>query len=885
MTSRLPQDRVRSLLRWLAARLVRGDDADFIRHDLDELYMRDRAEAPAWRAYEGYVRRLVASILSVWADGIGRRYGRSKDGRGSSGRALVDDLRFAVRLGRRQPGPVAMTVGGLGLAIGIAAAAFSIVNASLLRPYGMDDPDSVVVVARTGEPAWVGLPYRQFLRMRDGSALLRVEAAVDERVRVSAAPGQDGLADRPVLFVSGGYLEMLGGRPSLGRSLQPADAEAGAQPVIVVSHHFWRTGLNADASVVGKTMWVNGVAATLVGVLQPTFTGPVDIRRALWMTLATYDDVGMGQPMTVDRGPTVEVVGRLAPEVSISAAQANLSALLTDPASPASGAPGQPMVQVSRAAAPIDLAAREGDVRLALAFVFAVIGLVLALACINTANLLMAATVTRTREIGVRLALGATRARLVRQTLTESGLLGLAAGGLGFLCAFALVPVFGAMVAMPPEMDLSPDRRVLLFATGVALSCGLAAGLSPARHGARGRVLTALQSSGGAAGIAAVPSRVRLSFIGFQAAVSMLLLVSAALLARSATRLASVDIGFDAERLLAISLQAPRSDFDESAYLDIAAALARSIPAVDRVSVSQYQPFGPSVEHHSTEDATFELNVHRSDAELFATLGLRLLSGRTFTPEEVAAQAPVAVISETIAHTFFADRDPIGQSVSQIPLREGSARQSATIVGVISDALLMRVRSQRFGTVYYPLSRQRGNPPSLLIRTATPSSTARLVEDALRGVDPRVQARTRMVAAGLGDFLDAKERLAWLVGPPALLTLVLAVLGVHGLTAFLVSQRMHEVSVRLALGASPAAILWLFVTGTLRPVVIGTVIGLGFALILGGVFAETLGGISPHDPLSVAAAAVLLVAGGLAAVVIPARRAASADPASLLRQP
>ena len=392
--------------------------------------------------------------------------------------------------------------------------------------------------------------------MRAGATAGSLEAAHPARVRFSLAAMSDGVTDRRIWFVSGGYMNLLGGRTSLGRPLGPSDDRPGAPAVIVASHYFWRTSLDGDPAAVGRTVWVNGAPVTLVGVLQPGFTGPNDdSSNAIWATLASFDDVHMGPAAAPTSGPQVQIVGRLSPGAWPNALRDNLAAILARPgasttphgASHARGATSQ-RVQVHSAASPISGPA-DSDMYAVLGLVFGITGLVLTLACANVANLLMASACTRAREVGVRLAMGATRRRVLTQLVTESVLMALVAGALGFLCAFWLVPVLGRVADVGPELDLLPDLPELFFTVGVALLCGLGAGLSPARFGARGHVAAALQAQGGTRR-AGLPSRLRTSFVAFQAAVAMTLLVVAVLFTRSAIRMTSVEIGFDPDRLL-----------------------------------------------------------------------------------------------------------------------------------------------------------------------------------------------------------------------------------------------------------------------------------------------------------------------------------------------
>ena len=838
-------------------------------------------------------RRLAADILSLSRGTLG-------------GGTMLKDLRYGLRLFRKHPVPAGIATGGLALAIGVVTAVFSIVNATLLRPYDMDDPASVVrVMDESHGRGWPYWSYARFQRMREDATLCRVEASLREQATFSTTAGYDDGVSRRVLFVSGGYLPMLGGRPLLGRSIDAKDDTAAAPPVAVVSHHFWSTQLNANPSIVGTTVWLNGAAVTLVGVMRPDFTGPVefDARPAFWAPFAAVRDVLLSQPLTATPGTSVEVVARLAPGVSMEAAQENLAAIITrtraaeSTPSTSHGTRAPSPVRIDSAASAIDGPA-EADVYTALASIFAVGFLVLTLACANTANLLMAAAVTRRREMGVRLALGASTRRLVRQMVNESLLLGLMAGGLGFIFAIWIVPLFGAIVAMPPDVNLAPDARVLIFTVAVALICGLGAGLSPARYGARGNVLVALQSQSGSRGAASLPSRLRTSFIGFQAAVAMLLLVFAALLARTAVLAARADQGFDVDRLIVVGLRPQRPGLDQSVYLPRALAAVRGLPSVERVSLTEHEPFGYGRMRDilTYGGRSFELRTVHADGDLFSAVGVPLLRGRTFTADEVARHERVAIVSDSVARAFFQGRDAVGQSLSNVPAEGGQRQDAATIIGVVGDALLTRSESQRFGAIYRPL-RSPGDvglftddgfpiPPSLIVRTATPVVTARAVEDVLRRTDASVRPETSMVRDRLDAYLGGKRMLAWMSGPIAILALFLAALGVYGVTAFVVNQRTEEVGVRMAIGASSADVLRMLVKDSVRPVVIGLAAGLAVALALSRISASMLmlSGISPHDPLSIGVALSTLLTVALVAVIVPARRAARTDPAIVLRQ-
>jgi predicted permease len=865
-----------SRLRWLASLLVRGPDAEFIKQDLEEIYARDRANGTSsWRAHRRYLRLLAHSTISGLAATRATWLGEVRvDG-------AAQDLRFALRLFRKHPASSGIAIVGLAVAIAVAVSVFTIVDAVMLRPYGMDDPSTVVSIGapRHGWNLW---PYASFLKIQEASTRARIEACLSPTIRFSpvSTPGTE--SKRRARFVSGGFLTMLGGRPVLGRLIGAHDDITGAPPVIMVSHRLWSTTLNADPDAIGRTMWVNNTPVTLVGVMSPQFTGPFENGGpAIWAPIAAYDEVFGGTPLTRTSNELVEVFARLAPDTSSRALEDNLTSVVHG-WNPSTESGERRRVRIDSAASPVS-GRDAAESYLTILFVFGVVGLVLAVACANTANLLLAAAATRSSEMATRLALGASTARLVRQTLSESLLLSVGAGGLGFALSIWFVPIIRTMLDLPVEVAVRPDGRALLFATAVGMVCGLGAGLSPARYGARGNVLSAMRSQGSVTGAPAIPLRLRTSFVGVQAAISIFLLIAAALLGRSAVQSIHTDVGFDVDRVLAVSIQrGVTPDYYQSAVESV-----RRLPMVAQVSVSQYEPYGHSLEREfiSKNGTAYQVNVSRTDADYFATLGLRVVRGRTFTADEAANAAPVALISESVARAFYDGIDPIGQPLSMIAA-DRIGRDPATIIGIVRDAQLTPLWSQASGGIYRPIRAKPDNPPSLIIRAAHSSLTelaARSVEDALKRVDPLKRPTVTIVRDELAEYLGTKRMLSALSAPIAALAALLAAVGVFGVTAFVVGQRTAEVSVRMALGASSLDVSRLLVADSLRPVVVGLGIGVACAMIASRGFASLLGGISPHDPIAIGAAIGMLVVSSLLAIMIPVRRAATIDPAALLR--
>jgi putative ABC transport system permease protein len=836
--------------------------------DLGELFearARERGRAFA-------TRRLALDVVSLC---------RPSRSRGQVWR----DMRFGLRLFRKHPAAVGITTAGLALAIGAVTSVYSLLNAVMLRPYKMDDPWSVVSVPRPGHGAWPVWSYAEYVTFARDAQLSDVVASQTDFARFGATPNDQGTWRLRIMFVSGNYLQTLGGRAAIGRSLDRSDDLPGAPAVVVASHYFWKTKLNSDPSVIGRTIWLNGSPVLVVGVVQATFAGPVDVPPSLWAPLASFDDVYPVPELGPGSRTLVEVSARLRPDVSLPVAESELNAIAARGSSrdSTSATDAVRRFRLYSAASPA-AGAEAGEAYLTVFAILGTIGLVLALACANAANLMLAGAATRVREIGVRLALGATRRRLVRQLLSESLLLGLIGGGLGLIFAWWFVPLLAWGVSLPPDVDVAPDGRVLAFVLCVAIVCGLAAGIAPARYGAKGDVLSALKAQSQAGWPARRSTSLRTSFVGFQAAVSLVLLVAAALLTRTALGVTRTGVGFDADRLLAVSAEVPRKDFDQAAYFQAALEVLRGVPTVERASLSHYQPFGPSVERDrmTIGGRSYELYNSRVDAAYFETVGLRILRGRGFTPAEVAGGAPVALVSESVVRDFLGGGDPIGRSISSIPAERGS-QPPATIIGVVGDALLGRLRSERHGMIYWPLSQKPPNPPVIVVRTQNPAAIAQAVETALGRMNSRVRPATTVVDERIGQYFGEKRMMAVLAAVAAGLALTLAVLGVYGVTSFVVSQRTQEVGVRIALGASRGDILRMLVGRALRPVAIGLAVGLVVALVSSHMFARMLAGVGPRDPVAIGLAVAVLIGSAVLAVMAPARRAARLDPANILR--
>lgn len=856
--------------------------------DLHELFLMRRTERGLFHAHG----RLYRDLASLFVHPPRRP---APAGGGKSNVALLrdvsSDLRYAVRLFARQPAILLLAVAGLALGLGIATAAFSIMNAAVVRGEGIVDPGRAPGVLRVTDRSVVtAWGYEEFLRLRQGATRMQVEAVLTDAAAVRLArAGPEGPA-APVAFVSGGFFAATGGRVALGRSLEPGDEAHGGPPPVVVSHVFWTARLGADPAAVGRTIRIGRTDATIVGVAVRGFSVPN--HRLLWMPLTAYGAVY--DATLVKRTPDMglQVFGRLLPGVTLSEAEAQLAGVAAALPRGAAGAGAVPGVRLD---ANTGLGRTPSTDRLAITMVvFAVIALVLLLAWANVASVLVSAAMTREREIGVRAALGASRWRIVRQLVTESLLLGGLAGLIGLLVAAWAVPMIGTMIEAPAGADLAPDLNVYLFLAAVTLATSVAAGLAPALHTRGADLVTPLKGSGARTDRIA-PRRLRSMLVVTQAAVSVLLIVMATLFVRATFRAAAIDVGFDAAGLYAVSVGLPRHDGDKGSFWRRAVAELQGVPGVEAVTLAEFAPFEGATKTSLTREAPARVvHLNRTRADYFEALGLRVLEGRIYSREEVAANAPVAVISRSLARAYWPDASPVGQLLpSEIPLppsmtelRAGATASSTrpVVVGVVADAIGADLHQRNTLAIYEPLDPASEIFAKLIVRVP-PGATAAQAGQRLRSIDPMADVRITSIAASLQQEATRPRTLATLTGCVGVVAIVLCVIGLYGLTASVVGQRTREMGVRTAMGASPGDLLRLLMWDSLRPVVLGLALGAGAALLAGRlVIAGMFFGVSPHDPAAFTGAAATLLGAAVLAVMVPTRRAATVDAASVLRQ-
>jgi predicted permease len=811
--------------------------------------------------------------------------------------SLRQDVTFAARLLRRNPVFTATAV--LSLAIGIAAnaAIFSLADALLLRGRpGIADPDQLVDVARSQDgEGFDNMSYPNYLDFRDRNTVFAGLAAH----RMEAGPfglGSGDGAERVFgTAVSGNYFDVLGVRMAQGRGFRPEeDRLGGDSAVAVVSFGLWRHRFAADASVVGRTIRLNGRPFTVVGVAPEGFAGSSFVAPDLWIPLTAYPAAtGRTAELLTNRAAVWLVcVGRLRPGVTLEQARAQMTAIARDLEK------AYPDENRGKGAAIAASARIPGDLRPMVAgfigLLFALVGLVLLIACANVAGMLLARAAARAREIAVRLAVGAGRQRIVRQLVTESVLLSLIGGGAGVLGAVWSIQALRGLIPvlpMPVSVELRLDWRVVAFSVALALATGVLFGLAPALQAARTDLVATLKGEGASSSWTPRRLRLRQGFVVVQVSMSVLLVVCALILTRSLRHTVAIDPGFTAEDVDVVEVDLRLAGLDRTAGLQFAEQLlerVHQLPGVRSAALARVVPLAGNglgmgrvrVPGDGSERDRIRPDWNLVTPRYFETLQIALVRGRAFTAEDRAGRPDAAIVNETFARRAWPGEDPIGKTLLHDD--DGGPRE-LHVVGLAKDGKYRSLDEAPRAFIWVPLAQQYGAGLSLLVRrdggTAIPATRA-----LLRQMEPNlpvVSAASLLDVTALG--LLPQRLAAWTAGSFGLVGLLLASIGVYGLTAYSVTQRTREIGVRVALGAARRDVLRLVIGQAMRLASAGAVAGLLAAAAATRLLASLLVGVRPLDPPSFLGGAALFGVLALVASWLPARRAARVNPVEALR--
>jgi len=812
---------------------------------------------------------------------------------------LLRDLRYGARLMVRSPGFATAAIVSLGLGIGANTAIFSLLDAVLLQPMAVSRPAEIVSIYTSdfSSTQYGSSSYPDYVDFKKADVLAGLAAYQFTELSMNAG------ADTEMAFaetVSGSYFPTLGVAAARGRTLGEADDVPGAPQVTAISHGLWVRRFGSDPNIVGRTLQFNARPFTIVGVIPPEFKGALrGLSVDAWIPIASSRELGPSRrDRTQERGSRgLMLIGRLRPGVTVAQAQAAFTVIAAQlyAAYPEQWRTlrntGRPISVVSERNSRVhpDLAGPIGGF---MALLMVVVGLVLLTACANVANLLLARGASRAREIGVRLALGAGRRRLVRQLLTESVILAAAGGLFGVVVAVWLMRVlmsFKPPVPVPVALNLHLDTSVLVFALLLSIATGAVFGLAPALHAARAEIVPVLKDK--TPGGRRQRSRLRSAFVVAQVACSMLLLVGAGLFVRSLQRARAIDLGFDPSNMVVMSLNPSLQGYDEArgrTLYDRVLDGVHAVPGVQAASLAASVPLGLGGSRRGTkiegyqpqpgEDTETSYNI--VGPQYFETMRIPVVRGRSFTAADRQGSTPVVVVNDAFANRYWPGVDPIGKRLSA----NGPAGPFREVVGVVRTGKYNTLGEEPRPFYYLPLLQEYRGAVTLHVKGPS-RDLIPAVRDAIRAVDaavPVFDAKT-MEDQLLVALLPA--RLAGtLLGAFGILALLLAAVGIYGVMAYSVAQRTREIGVRMALGAGARDLLRLVVGEGARLTAIGLVIGLAVGIGVTRFIASLLYGITPTDVIAFGSASAILATTALLASYIPARRAIRVDPVLALRR-
>ena len=799
----------------------------------------------------------------------------------------IADLRYALRQLRKSPGFTVIAIATLALGIGANVAIFSVVNAVLLRPLPYKDPDRLVYVwsaekARGVDQSTVSIPdlqdWQRQNRVFDGIA------AVSE-ARFNFSGGELPMQLNG-LFATANLFDVLAVNPELGRTFAPEEEQWGRHRVVILSHSLWQQAFGGDRAVLGRKVTLNAEPYTVIGVLPAAVSSP-DPEIKLWVPASAPPGAEISR-----QNRFLRVLARLKPGVSARQAQAEMSAI--------AGRLEQ-TYQEDKGVTCYLVSARDqivGGVRNALLVLLSAVGLVLLIACTNVASLLLARSAERHTEFAIRAVLGSGRARIARQLLTESLLLGLCGGGAGIVLAVWSTHYLRQVLSdqLPRSQDIHPDVPVLLFAASLSVVTGLCFGFGPALQWFRASKNDSLKekSRGTAGGVRT--RRIRNFLVVGEVALALTLLAGAGLLVDSFRHLRSVNPGFVPERVLTAEISLPsakyRGDSQRITFFQNLLERLRGFPAIQSAGATLSMPLGGGgrywmdleIEGHpkaTSRESVPYVSFSQITPGYLEALRIPLQAGRTFDEHDNSNSQKVALVSQSLARRFFSNENPIGKTI-----RVNST--AYVVVGIVGDAVIDNMKDAGLAAVYVVHSQATDGASGdmlLAIRTAVePLSITETLRDVVRSLDKDQSiADIRTLEQTIDTSLGQPRLNTWLLATFAALALVLALIGIYGVTSYSVTQRIQEIGIRMALGAERGDVLSLVVKHGIGLTAAGVVLGLIGAAALTRFLKSLLYGVQPIDWATFLIASAILAATALLASYIPARRAARVDPMVALR--
>ncbi len=799
------------------------------------------------------------------------------------------DIRFALRMLVKNWSVTAIIVVVLALGIGANTAIFSVVNAALLRPLPYADPDKLVRLTEDSPNVpQMSISYPNFLDWREQNKVFSGIAAMQFRSLNLTGNGEpERLAGRAV---SAELFDVLGVQPAMGRTFVPEEDRQGANPVCIMSDALWQRRFGSDSGLLNKQITLSGTSYTVIGVLPASYAygTPTDV----------FVPIGLRADQMKERGshPGIYAVARLKPGVTVETARAELIAMAQRI--------GEQYGMKGNSATLTPLSeAFVGDIRTTLVILLGAVGFVLAIACANVANLLLARAATRQKEMAIRTALGASRLRIFRQLLTESMLLALVGGIIGmFLALWGIDLIRSASVdSLPSTAVIKLDSSVLLFTVLVSLLTGIIFGLAPALAATKTDLHDTLKEGGRSSTAGGRRSWLRSTLVVTEVALSLVLLIGSGLLIKSFIRILDTDPGFKPENLLtmqlALSVKPEEGGKVLNFFNDLNARIA-ALPGVESAAFSNGMPLG------QTADTSFAIvgrpkpepgkqpqtMMYFTSPDYLQAMGISLVKGRFFTAQDTQHSPRVAVIDETFARQQFPDQEPLGQYIAG----DGSDNPDAEIVGVVAHVkhfgldAVERVQTQLYlpfnqaPNEAFPFLASRAN---LIIRTTVdPLNLTAAVRREVQALDPNQPVYNVSTMEQTLDQTLVTQRLSMrLLAFLALLALILAAVGIYGVMSYMVTQRSHEIGIRMAIGAQPRDVFRMVIWRGMLLALIGVAVGLAGAFGLTRLMTTMLFGVAPTDPVTFISIGVLLIGVAFVSCYVPGRRATKVDPLVALR--
>lgn len=811
--------------------------------------------------------------------------------------SLLRDLRYGIRTLSRTPGFSLIAILVMALGIGSTIALFTVVDSVLLKPLPLPDADRLVrafeadTVLHFQDNTVAGGTFKSW---QNGNRSFQQMAMItDDEYNLASSNGE--LPERVQAEISSwSALPLLGVQPAYGRLFAPSDDRWGAPETTVLTWGFWKRRYGGDPAILGRTILLDAKPFTVIGILPAWFTYP-NPRTQLWTPVFPE-----APPQMMERHDShnFDVIGKLRPGVTLAAAQADLSSVS---AQERKQFPEGPVFNAANLRPLLDAETR--DVKTPLYALFAATGCLLLIACLNIANLLVARSAARRKELAIRAALGGSRGRLIRERVVEAVLLALAGGALGICFAeIALKWLVGLRPDLPRVESIHLNGLVILFSAGIALLCGIGAGLAPALGDDDQQVIRVLQESSRSASSGRSSVKLRRALLSAEVALTVVLLVGAGLLLRSYERLRAVDIGIPTRNILTMSINLPEAQYGSELVkspkkVAFYAQLLERVSALPGVRSAGLSTVLPGQGHHTDHAITIhedpplargkwlDASVRWVDPGYFHAMRIPLLKGRYFSEDERLERGNFVIVSESFVRQIMQGRDPLGKHVDDPnTVQPGAASDSNEIVGVVADVREYPDQPSR-PTIYFPLYSGLRNDVTLAVRTASdPLNFALPVQRVIAQLDPNLPvADVLSLDEVIGKSTLSASFDATLLGIFAILSLVLAAVGLFGVLSYVAAQRQGEIGIRIALGAQREQVLRLMLVDGLKPAVFGLIAGIIASVATTRLIASLLYGTEPLDLTVFALVICVLMLVAAIACFVPAWRASRLDPMQALR--